>query len=54
MIHKSVFYSKYRKTPKTEFCSRISYKQNNQKFICQRLKGVNNAGYIKNLNIEYQ
>jgi hypothetical protein len=30
---------------KLSFAAVFSYKQNNQKFICQRLKRVNNAGY---------
>jgi hypothetical protein len=29
---------------KLSFAAVFSYKQNNQKFICQRLKRVNNAG----------
>jgi hypothetical protein len=30
---------------KLSFAAVFSYKQNNQQFICQRLKRVNNAGY---------
>jgi hypothetical protein len=33
------------KHQKLSFAAVFSYKQNNQKLICQRLKRVNNAGY---------
>ncbi|MEE4359698.1 MAG: hypothetical protein V2I97_24720, partial [Desulfococcaceae bacterium] len=31
---------------KLSFAAVFSYKQNNQQFICRRLKGVNNAGQL--------